>query len=59
MNSDNQSGQISQAARINFCGEPKTEPVYSFPRKSIYDMAFYCGDEKWDDEYSLNTTTWD
>ena len=56
MDNDN---QISQAARINFCGEPKTAPIYSLPRKSIYDMAFYCGDEKWDDEYSLNTTTWD
>ena len=59
MYSDNQSGQISQAARINYCGEPKTAPIYSLSRKSIYDMAFYFGDEKWEDEYSLNTTTWD
>ncbi len=56
MDNDN---QIRQATRINFCGEPKTEQVYSFPRKSIYETAFYNGDEKWESEYSLNTTTWD
>lgn len=56
MDNDN---QISQATRINFCGEPRTNPIYSLSLKSIYEIAFYNGDENWEDEYSLNTTTWD
>ena len=56
MENDN---QISRTARINFCGEPKTQPIYCLSRKSIYDMAFYFVDENWDDEHGINTTTWD
>ncbi len=58
MNSDNQCGQIKQASRINFFGEPKTQPIYSASRKSNYTMAFYGGDD-WSDEYLFNTTAWD
>ena len=55
MNSDN---NICNAARINFCGEPRTQSSARVTGNSSYDRAFF-GTDKWDDDYCMNTTAWD
>ena len=55
MNSDN---NICNAARINFCGEPRTQSSARVTGNSSYDRAFF-GIDKWDDDYCMNTTAWD
>ena len=55
MGNDN---KISDAVKINFCGEPQVQKHKMTHLNNHYEMAFY-GNDNWTDEYCFNTTSWD